>query len=394
MGADADDFTITGGMLKFSSAPDYESPMGGADNDSNTYMVTVMAEAGGETAMMDAEVMVTNMEEDGTVTLMPTRPSVGTAIAASVTDLDNVMEDTVMWQWASAEAMDETFTDIDGATMYTYTPVEGDASMFLQAMASYTDGYGADSAEMVTETAVAQLAVNGEPAVELLEGVTSVGTYEASGADNVAWSLTGDDAGDFSINGGQLTFETAPDFENPADADMDNVYMVTVVATATVGTLMASQPVMVTVTDMDEGGMVTVMPMSAMVGTELTATLDDPDTGVANTTWQWASAGEDGTYADITDATSATYTVADSDAGMSLMATATYDDVHGMNKMVSSEAVMVRAADERPQVVQDYDTNGIEGIQISELFDAIDDYFTGGIITIAELFEVIDAYFG
>ena len=26
-------------MLKFSSAPDYESPMGGADNDSNTYMV-------------------------------------------------------------------------------------------------------------------------------------------------------------------------------------------------------------------------------------------------------------------------------------------------------------------------------------------------------------------
>ena len=51
MGADADDFTITGGMLKFSSAPDYESPMGGADNDSNTYMVTVMAEAGGETAM-------------------------------------------------------------------------------------------------------------------------------------------------------------------------------------------------------------------------------------------------------------------------------------------------------------------------------------------------------
>ena len=28
-------------MLKFSSAPDYETPMGGAANDSNTYMVTV-----------------------------------------------------------------------------------------------------------------------------------------------------------------------------------------------------------------------------------------------------------------------------------------------------------------------------------------------------------------
>ena len=65
-------------MLKFSSAPDYESPMGGADNDSNTYMVTVMASAGGEMEMMEVTVMVTNVEEAGTVTLNPTRPSVGT----------------------------------------------------------------------------------------------------------------------------------------------------------------------------------------------------------------------------------------------------------------------------------------------------------------------------
>jgi hypothetical protein len=42
------DFTITGGMLEFMNAPDYENPMGGADDDSNTYMVTVKAEAGGE----------------------------------------------------------------------------------------------------------------------------------------------------------------------------------------------------------------------------------------------------------------------------------------------------------------------------------------------------------
>ena len=375
-------------MLKFSSAPDYEDPMGGAADDSNTYMVTVMASAGGEMEMVAVTVTVDNAMEYGTVTLEPTRPSVGTAIMATLEDPDMVMEDTVMWQWASADAMDGDFTNIDDATMYTYTPVEGDAGMYLKAMASYTDGYGDDSAEMVTETAVAQLAVNGEPAVEISEGERNVGTYMASGADNVAWSLTGDDAGDFSINGGQLTFGTAPDFENPADADMDNVYMVTVVATATVGTLMASQPVMVTVTDMDEGGMVTVMPMSAMVGTVLTATLDDPDGGQTAPTWQWSRSGTD-----IADATSATYTVADSDAGMSLMATATYDDVHGEDKMVSSEAVMVMAADERPQAVQDYDTDGTPGISISELFEAIDDYFDDG-LSIAELFEVIDAYFG
>ena len=45
-----------------------------------------------------------------------------------------------------------------------------------------------------------------------------------------------------------------------------------------------------------------------------------------------------------------------------------------------------------PMTVQDYDPNG-DGIDIDELFNAIDDYFAGGIITIDQLFQVIDAYF-
>ena len=386
-GADADDFTIRGGMLEFKSVPDYESPMGGADDDSNTYMVTVKASAGGEMEMMDVTIMVTNMEEDGTVTLMPTRPSVGTAITASVTDLDNVMEDTVMWQWASAEAMDETFTDIDGATMYTYTPVEGDVDMYLRATATYKDGYGNDEAMKVTDSAVSQLAVNGMAEVELTENVTNVGTYTASGASgSIAWSLTGDDEGAFSISGGALAFSPAPNFEMPTDTGMDNVYMVTVMATADGN--MASQDVTVTVTDMDEDGSVTVMPTSAMVGDVLTAMLEDEDSSVTNTTWQWASADAmDGTFNNIDGADSATYTVADSDAGMSLMATATYDDVHGIGKMVSSEAVMVAA-----DTVGSYDTNDDGEIDIGELFVAIDAYFDEK-ISITELFVVIDAYF-
>ena len=39
----------------------------------------------------------------------------------------------------------------------------------------------------------------------------------------------------------------------------------------------------------------------------------------------------------------------------------------------------------------DKDKDGV--ISITELFDAIDDYFAG-VINISELFEVIDAYFG
>ena len=67
-GADMDDFDISNeGVLSFASAPDFEMPMGGADNDSNTYMVTVEAEAGGEMEMVAVTVMVTNVDEIGTL---------------------------------------------------------------------------------------------------------------------------------------------------------------------------------------------------------------------------------------------------------------------------------------------------------------------------------------
>ena len=55
------------GCSSSSSAPDYESPMGGADDDSNTYMVTVQAEAGGEMEMVEVTVTVTDVDELGTL---------------------------------------------------------------------------------------------------------------------------------------------------------------------------------------------------------------------------------------------------------------------------------------------------------------------------------------
>ena len=82
-----------------------------------------------------------------------------------------------------------------------------------------------------------------------------VESYEAMGteADQAVWSLSGDDADDLRINNvGELTFATAPDYEDPADADMDNVYEVTVVAMA--GTATQEAAVTVTVADVDEGG--------------------------------------------------------------------------------------------------------------------------------------------
>ena len=92
--------------------------------------------------------------------------------------------------------------------------------------------------------------VGGRASVSVQEGTTAVGTYTAPTAiTNATWNLSGTDAGDFSIsNGGALSFRTAPDFENPADSDTDNVYQVTVVASNGGGTS-ATLAVTVTVTD-------------------------------------------------------------------------------------------------------------------------------------------------
>ena len=65
-GADMDDFDISNeGVLSFRRSPNFENPTD-ADMD-NTYMVTVKAEAGGEMEMVEVTVMVTNVDEIGTL---------------------------------------------------------------------------------------------------------------------------------------------------------------------------------------------------------------------------------------------------------------------------------------------------------------------------------------
>ena len=85
-----------------------------------------------------------------------------------------------------------------------------------------------------------------------------------------------DDFGAFGITGGGvLTFNSALDYETPADADGDNTYVVTVMADD--GTNMATRIVMVMVTNIDEMGEVTLSSDRPAVDREITATLDDPD---------------------------------------------------------------------------------------------------------------------
>ena len=86
--------------------------------------------------------------------------------------------------------------------------------------------------------------------ISVAENQTSAFTVSASDSDGdtLTYSLSGTDSALMSVSSsGVVTFNTAPDFENPSDSNADNVYEVT--ATVSDGSLTDSENFMVTVTN-------------------------------------------------------------------------------------------------------------------------------------------------
>ena len=86
--------------------------------------------------------------------------------------------------------------------------------------------------------------------ISVLENQTSAFTVNATDpdGDTLAFSISGDDADLLRISmEGIVTFANAPDFENPSDADSDNVYKIT--ANVSDGSLSATANFEITVTN-------------------------------------------------------------------------------------------------------------------------------------------------
>ena len=183
--------------------------------------------------------------------------------------------------------------------------------------------------------------------------------------DTVTYTLEGEDAGVLSV--GQTTGQIAVgagyslDFENPVDNNTDNVYVIEVVADDNHG-LILRMDLEITVTDIDEPGSLIISVSNPRVGSELAATLSDPDGSPATVTWQWqrADTAANPVWTNITGATSATYTVVGDDLGKILRAVVSYQGVGvGDQEAQSAATSPVRAANQVPTFPSETTTRSV-----------------------------------
>ena len=237
-------------------------------------------------------------------------------------------------------------TDADDTASVPITLAVGENTITILVTAE-------DTTTTETYTIIVTRAANTAPSItggQLVgrdeNGATTVATYTATDAegDTITWSVTGADAGFFTIaadpgnaNLGVLTFNTVPDFET------QSTYSVTIVADDDGEPSMFSErAVTVTLENVDETGTIGTIDGVAQVGMTLTAPvaadITDPDGAVVVTGHSWNGAG--------TTTNAATYAVVAGDLDNTITVTVTYTDGQGTGKMLTSDATeAVVAAD-------------------------------------------------
>ena len=290
----------------------------------------------------------------------------------------------------SIDTTAESTFDIDRATgqLRTQAALNAEATASYTVTVTATDPFGATGTVTVTVTVTGvdeapSIAAGAATTLTIDENETTLtlGTaYTATEpeGETVTWSVSGPDSGKFSIDAGQLSFRDSPDFEARANANRDNVYEVTVVA-ADPARNSDQLAVRVTVINVNEPGTITFSSVRPKVGVALTATLEDPDGGVTDLTWQWLNAGTA-----IEDATSSTYTPVVDDANDQLTVSATYrdaslvlgDDDITLTTLDAALGLVVADTDNKAPLFPDQDGDR-EGRQTDQERTVPENYATG-----------------
>ena len=279
------------------------------------------------------------------ITSAPTVPVNENATAVATLTATDTDTDTAQLTWSipTAGGVDDDAFSLTETGVLTFTtapdhedPTDTDEDNVYEVTVQVSDGTNTTTANLEVTVGDVAPGLSGPATASHAEGKRGlrIATYTVD--DGATWSLTGDDAAQFTINGGFLRFVDPPDFENASDSGADNVYNVTIQAGD--GTTTETAATAVTVANVDKPGAVTLSPLKPKLGTALTATLADPD-GVSGTpTWQWErNDGREGWEA-IDGATAASYTPTAADGDRYLRATATYTDELGSGRTAQAMA--------------------------------------------------------
>lgn len=340
-GEDAETFEIDPGSgqirVKAAAGLDFESAA------KKTSTVTVSATDSTKlTDTITVTITLRNVDEAGTVTFSSSVPVVGAALTATLADLDGDLSD-VVWTWARSDTRTGAFTDISGASLSSYTPVDSDGGKWLRATASYSDGHGPGKTKSAVAAAAVIAPVNDEPefasdAVTYSLAENFVPSERAVGApvtatdpngDTLTYALMGEDIAGFEIDAatGQIRVKSYLDYEATA------THSLTVTVSDGRDILGESDPsaddsitVTVNVVDVDEPAGVYIEPQVPQVGVRLTAVLAGGNGTATATSWAWYRSSDHENWTPITGANSATYTPGADDLDKYLRASATYND--------------------------------------------------------------------
>ncbi len=266
-GTDALRFAISStGALAFKASPDFELPRDA--NQDNTYEITVSANDGNLTAEVDVIVTVTNVNEAPTVTgsAAVDHAENSSSNVATYTATDPENDDPITW---SVDGTDAPRFAISSTGVLTFKaspdfelPRDANQDNIYEITIAATDGNLSASLHVkVTVTDINEaVSITGPTKPHYVEnGMAAVAEYSAEGLeteDPIAWTVGGTDASHFAISEeGVLSFKVPPDYENPSDANHDNIFEITIGASD--DNLSAEVEVTVTVTNVNEAPTVT-----------------------------------------------------------------------------------------------------------------------------------------
>ncbi|MFY0605444.1 MAG: hypothetical protein JXR10_01945 [Cyclobacteriaceae bacterium] len=274
--------------ISFSSSPDYETPLDGAEgvDRDNAYVIDVIATDGaGNATTLEVTITVTDLDDTAPTIVSVSRPEEGTyGIGSELNFAVNFSENVILGGSGTATMQVGLSDGPVFNVVFDYVSGSGSSSLLFKYLVASghndADGlviYGNPVIYSFTGNITLQDAAGNTAIMDnvdvtqtsiIIDGkvptINSGGNASfAENSTDVAYTLTADEAVTFTLgsakeeslftltNGNEISFVDAPDFENPADNNADNAYLIDVIAIDAAGNA-TTQTVTITVTDIDE----------------------------------------------------------------------------------------------------------------------------------------------